>query len=269
MPRVGLDTGFPVSNPLAPLHADPVARAIGPGANRNRPRWVQLGWPQILRLLNHDSVAAHLTRRRCATCRPKATGHLAARRPRACPVVSPHRSRLRVAPRPSSAPAGLRLPRHPRVAQARSDPTPAPVSRDVRRLVVAPVLPKESDSPVRGGREHCPCSDSALASWSGVGWAEAPLLTAPVGVRSPERASVNTAHNPWSRGIFEFTGLSPKLSRYPQDFFGRPPVAHRSCTTMCTVSSDVSGPVDCIRRSERVQWGAMTNQPVAAIIIIP
>ena len=32
MPRFGLDTGLPASNPLAPLHADPVARAIGPGA---------------------------------------------------------------------------------------------------------------------------------------------------------------------------------------------------------------------------------------------
>ena len=48
---------FPGLEPLAPLHADPVARALGPGAMRNRPRWVQLGWPQFLRLLNHDSVA--------------------------------------------------------------------------------------------------------------------------------------------------------------------------------------------------------------------
>jgi hypothetical protein len=56
----------------------------------------------------------------------------------------------------------------------------------------------------------------------------------PVGVRSPERGSVNTRKNSWSRGIFKFTGLSPELSRYPQVSYGRPPVAHRSCTAMCT-----------------------------------
>jgi hypothetical protein len=37
---------------------------------------------------------------------------------------------------------------------------------------------------------------------------------------------------------------------------------------MCTASSGF-GLVDCIRRSERVQWGAMTDDRVAAIIIIP
>jgi hypothetical protein len=43
-------TGRPVGGPLSPFHADPVARAIGPGANRNRPHGGQLGWPQIRRL---------------------------------------------------------------------------------------------------------------------------------------------------------------------------------------------------------------------------
>ena len=33
----GTGSGFPLPTPLSPIHADPVARAIGPGANRNRP----------------------------------------------------------------------------------------------------------------------------------------------------------------------------------------------------------------------------------------
>ena len=37
MPRFGTGSGFPLPTPLSPIHADPVARAIGPGANRNRP----------------------------------------------------------------------------------------------------------------------------------------------------------------------------------------------------------------------------------------
>ena len=87
----GLDTGFPAPNPLAPFHADPVARALGPGANRNRPRWVQLGWPQILRLLTTTPLPTPHPK---VTCHPPPEGDRspAARRPRACPVVSPHRS---------------------------------------------------------------------------------------------------------------------------------------------------------------------------------
>lgn len=45
---------------------------------------------------------------------------------------------------------------HPKVSASSVYPTPAPVSRDGRRLVVAADLPRESDSSVRGGREHCP-----------------------------------------------------------------------------------------------------------------
>ncbi len=164
MPRFGLDTGFPAPNPLAPLHADPVARAIGPGANRNRPRWVQLGWPQILRLLTTTPLPAPHPK---VTCHPPPEGDRSptARRRRACPVVSPHRSPAAGCPVPVERSSRSPFPDVTRRwPQARSDPTPAPVSRDVRRLAVAPVLPKESDSPVRGGREHCPCSDSALAS---------------------------------------------------------------------------------------------------------
>ena len=95
------------------------------------------------------------------------------------------------------------------------------------------------------------------------GLGRSPLLTAPVGVRSPERASVNTPDNPWSRGIFEFTGLSPKLSPYPQDFFRRPLVAHRSCTATCTVPSRrssetsrlVQPPSFSYERCRRVRYG--------------
>lgn len=99
------------------------------------------------------------------------------------------------------------------------------------------------------------------------GLGRSPLLTAPVGVRSPERASVNTPDNPWSRALSKNTGLSPELSRYPQDSFRRPPVAHRSCTAMCTALRR-SRPAHCIRGPNRVQWCPMTNHPDAAIIII-
>jgi hypothetical protein len=37
---------------------------------------------------------------------------------------------------------------------------------------------------------------------------------------------------------------------------------------MCTAPSGF-GLIDCIRRPERVQWGPMTDDRVAAIIIIP
>jgi hypothetical protein len=266
MPRNGLDTGFPASNPLAPLHADPVARALGPGANRNRPRWVQLGWPQILRLLTTTPLLAR---------HPKATGHPppegdrspAARRHRACSVVSPHRSPAAGFP----------------VSVERSSRPPSPTSPEggrrpglTRRPPRSPVT--FADSPLLPSSRRSPTARSEVA----VNTVRAPIPLSlreavragpkppphrSVGVRSPERASVNTAHNPRSRGIFEFTGLSPKLSCYPQVSFCRPPVAHRSCTTMCTVRRG-SGPGDCIRGSKRVQWGPMTNHPVAAIIII-
>ncbi len=163
---------FPGLEPEAPLHADPVARALGPGARQSRPRWVQLGWPQFLRLLYHDAVATPRPRAECS-CRPKAPGRLPPEGDELARSSRRTARRRRVAPKSSNVPAGLRLPRHPKVQRARSDPTPAPVSRDGRRLVVAPVLPRESGSPVRGGREHCPCSDP-LRLVSGVGWAEAP-----------------------------------------------------------------------------------------------
>lgn len=225
-----------------------------------------MGWPQFLRLLNHDSVARTSPE---SDAPPAARRQQVASHPRVASVLGRLAAPLfgSSCPVPSNAPAGLRRLATRRWPQARSDPTSAPVSRGVRRLVVALGLPRESDSPVRGGREHCPCSVSASPR-ERCGLGRSPLLTAPVGVRSPERASVNTAHNPWSRGIFKFTGLSPKLSRYPQDFFRRPPVAHRSCTTMCTARQALRC-ADCIRAPNRVQWSPMTNERVAAIIIIP
>ena len=266
MPRFGLDTGFPAPNPSAPLHADPVAQALGPGANRNRPRWVQLGWPQILRLLTTTPLPTPHPK---VTCHPPPEGDRspAARRPRACPVVSPHRSPA----------AGFPVP------VERSSRSPSPTSPEGGRRPGLTRRPPRSpatfaDSSLLPSSRRSPTARSEVA----VNTVRAPIPLSPprrcglgrsppphrsVGVRSPERASVNTAQNPRSRGIFEFTGLSPKLSRYPQDLLHRPLVAHRSCTTMCTARRR-SGPVDCIRGSKRVQWGTMSNQPVAAIIII-
>lgn len=108
----------------------------------------------------------HITRGRCTTCCPKAPGHLPPEGGRRARSSRRTARRHRVAPlrRALQQVSVARVTRG--WPQARSDPTSAPVSRDVCRLVVAPGLPKESDSPVRGGREHCPCSDSALASWT-------------------------------------------------------------------------------------------------------
>ncbi len=257
---------FPGLEPVAPLHADPVARALGPGANRNRPRWVQLGWPQILRLLTTTPLPTPHPK---VTCHPPPEGDRSpgARRPRACPVVSPHRSPAAGCPVPSerssrppfpTSPEGGRRPgltrRPPRSPATFADSSLPPSSR---RSPAA-----RSEVAVNTVRAPTPLS-LREAVWAG----PKPPPHRSVGVRSPERASVNTAHNPRSRGIFEFTGLSPELSRYPQDSFRRPPVAHRSCTTMCTVRRHC-GAVDCIRWPKRVQWGPMTNTPVAAIIII-
>ncbi len=103
MPLFGSGTGFPLPNPLSPIHADPVARAIGPGANRNRPHRGQLGWPQIRRLRTIAPLPASDLRR------------LRTRLP------------LRHAP---SAPEGLpdtpqRIPVSDGYPSARSDPTPS------------------------------------------------------------------------------------------------------------------------------------------------
>ena len=78
MPLFGSGTGCPLPNPLSPIHADPVARAIGPGANRNRPHRGQLGWPQIRRLRTIAPLPAEGLRlqrarlpRRLAPCAPE------------------------------------------------------------------------------------------------------------------------------------------------------------------------------------------------------
>lgn len=200
-----------------------------------------MGWPQFLRLLDHNSVAGTppegvvppVARRR------EVTGH---------PRVTSVPGRLADASAGRGLPRARRTPQQVSVSsvtrrwpQARSDPTSAPVSRDGRRLVVAPDLPRESGSScevaVNTVRAPIP-----LSSRERCGLGRSPLLTAPVDVRSPERTSVKTPENPWSRGTFKFTGLSPKLSRYPQDSCCHPPVAHCSCTAMCTASPPIVAP---------------------------
>jgi hypothetical protein len=211
MPLFGSGDGCPPPNPLSPIHADPVARAIGPGANRNRPHRGQLGWPQI---------------RRLRTIAPLPAADLRLLRTR---------SPLRHVP---GAPEGSpdtpqRIPVSDGYPSARSDPTPSQLP--------AP----DADSPLPSDNFRCPrtrlemagepvLSRSRFHVVCGVGWtpdrSRGPLLTAPVRMRCSERCSVKTLQNTRSRGIFEFTGLSPKLSRYPQDSFRRPRDPHRSCT---------------------------------------
>lgn len=250
MPRVGLDTGCPVSNP------------------RHRFTLTRLPEPSVLAPLEPTSLSPVGVAPVPSAPQPRLRCPSVARRRRACPVVSPYRSpaagcpvpleRSSRPPSPTSPEGGRRsglTRRPPRSPEAFADSSSLPASRrsPTARSEVA-MNTVRAPNPL-SPREQC-------------GLGRSPLLTAPVGVRCPERGSVKTSDNPWSRGIFEFTGLSPKLSRYPQDSCRRPPVAHRSCTAMCTVRH-ASRPADCIRPPKRVQWRAMTNDPVAAIIIIP
>ena len=50
-------------------------------------------------------------------------------------------------------------------------------------------------------------------------------------LRSPVRGIPCRTHHPRSRGIFEFTGFSPELSRYPQETLVHPPFMHRVAHT--------------------------------------
>jgi hypothetical protein len=115
MPRVGLDTGFPASNPWHrfTLTRLPEPSVLAPiGTDLAESSW---GGPRSF----GSSTTTPLPTRR-----PKAPCHLApegVRSPttrgwRACPIVSPNVRWRRVAPCPSNAPAGPRLPRHPKVA---------------------------------------------------------------------------------------------------------------------------------------------------------
>lgn len=213
MPRFESDSGFPVSHPSAPFTP---TRSPEPSVwYRSEPSSLSPVGVVPVPPAPHHCLAAPR--------HPKVSAN---------PIASPDR------PRPS-CPERKRSSRSPsptvtrRRRQARSDPTPSPVSRFGRRLVVAASLPKESDSPVRGGREHCPCPDSA-GPRERCGLGRSPLLTAPVGLRFPERASVKRPRNPRSTALSKNTGLSPELLRYPQESCRRPRVAHRSCTRSCT-----------------------------------
>ncbi len=218
MPLFGSGTGCPLPTPLSPIHADPVARAIGPGANRNRPHRGQLGWPQIRRLRTIAPLPAADLRR------------LRARLPRRHAPCAPEE--------PPDTPQQVSV--SDGYPSARSDPTPSQLP--------AP----DADSPSPPDNSRCPrtrlrwpvnlsCSDPAgrrRAAWAGRSTeVERPLLTAPVRLRCSERCSVNTLENPRSRGIFQLTGLSPKLSVYPQDSPRRPRDPHRSCTGNPTTRS--------------------------------
>ena len=145
-------------------------------------------------------------------------------------------------PVPSVAPADLRL-RRPPEGDRRPGLTrrPPPVSRwrsPTRRCRRPPKGPTaRSEVAVNTVQVPIPLSPRERC-----GLGRSPLLTAPVGVRSPERGSVKTLQNPWSTPLSKNTGLSTKLLRYPQVSLRRPLVAHRSCTPMCTGLDTFSAP---------------------------
>ena len=164
------------------------------------------------------------------------------------PVASPARPRATPKDHPDT-------PQQVSVADGypstRSDPTPSqlpapdadsPLPQEDLRL-------PRTRSEMAG--EHCP-APIPLCVVNDVGWTPTnrnPLLTAPVRMRCSERCSVFTPQKPRSRGISKVTGLSPKLSRYPQELCRHPRDAHRSCTGKRTASSAPSTPdVDSGRR---------------------
>ena len=249
MPRVGLDTGLPVSNPW------------------HRFTLTRLPEPSVLAPLEPTSLSPVGVAPVPSAPQPQLRCPPTARRRPANPIASPQHPSATSSPVPPNAPAGPRFRRPPEGGR-RPGLTRLPLRSPV--AVADPSLPPASRRSPTARSEVAVNTVRApipLSPRERCGLGRSPLLTAPVGVRSPERASVNTPDNPWSRGIFEFTGLSPKLSCYPQDFFRRPLVAHRSCTTMCTDRRALRR-TDCIRAPNGVQWSPMTNQPVAAIIII-
>jgi hypothetical protein len=77
-----------------------------------------------------------------------------------------------------------------------------------------------------------PCTDSADASWIRAVLRRLPegtrqtQLRSRLALRFPVRRTSWWAHSPRSRAIFEFTGLSTKLSRYPQRHAIHPPFMH-------------------------------------------
>ncbi len=159
-----------------------------------------------------------------ATCVSRGPGRLAGT-PRAIPKDHPNT--------PQQVPVADGCP------STRSDPTPSQSPAPDADSPSPPVdlrLPR-ARSEMAG--ELCP-APSPLCVVSDVGWTSTnrnPLLIAPVRMRCSERCSVKTPQNPRSRGIFKITGLSPKVSRYPQESCRHPPDAHRSCTGKRTVAA--------------------------------
>lgn len=234
-----------------------------------------MGWPQFLRLLDHDSVAhtapegaaPSVARKRQITHHPKVASVLV---------------RLAVASAGGGLPRGPRAPQQVAVShvtrrwpQARSDLTPAPVSRDGRRLVVAPDLPRESGSSVRGGCEHCPHSDPACASWAV--WAGPKPPPHRPGRRALSGTNISKdAGKLLVKGYFQIHRVIPETFSLPPGFLPSstrcPLFMHSDVHSVVAVANPISPPIPpphCIRRPNRVQWSPMSNHPVAAIIVIP
>ena len=156
MPLFGSGNGFPLPNPLSPIHADPVARAIGPGANRNRPHRGQLGWPQIRRL----RTIAPLPQPTCVACVPGRLADTSRAPPKGCPT------------RPSGSPSPTVTRRLGLTRRLRSCLLRTPTPR----------CPRLPENPVEMAGEpvlsQLRCASSAV--WAGPPTeVEGPLLTAP------------------------------------------------------------------------------------------
>ncbi len=196
MPLFGLDTGCPASTPR---HRFTLTRLPEPSV------LVPIGTDLAESSWGGPSSFGSSPRLRCppqpeSWCEPDRLADVPSTP--GCPVAS-------------NASAGLRLLRPPEGARRPGltrRPPRSPVtfadsssSRPTRRSSVT-----RSEVAVNTVRAPTPLSPREQC-----GLGRSPLLTAPVGVRSPERASVNTPQNPWSRGISKNTGLSPKLSLLP------------------------------------------------------
>ena len=226
MSRVGLDTGFPASNPW------------------HRFTLTRLPEPSVLAPIGTELAES-------SWGGPSSFGSSTT-----TPLPTPH---PKVTPHPPSEDGGSPGARRRQVCPVAS--TLAPVSRGVRRLVVALDLPKEFDSPVRGGREHCPCPDPAAlprAAWAG---------PKPPPHRSGRRALSGTiiskdAVKPLVKRYFEIHRVIPETFSLPPGFRPSstrfPPFMHSDVHSAAPIVTrglhPVAEPGSMVRDDERTSW---------------
>lgn len=200
---------------LSPFHADPVSRAIRSWCQSEPSSRRPVGVAPDPSALHHCPVSV---------LRPE--GRHSVRSPRRL---------VRFPERPCRSPWPL-APR--RDHATRLDLTPRPVARIRCRLSVVRVSPEGAVRTRSEVAVNSVLSEPAV-SRERCGSSRGSVLTAPVGMRSPEQGPVKTRRYQWSRGFPKDTGLSPNLFCYPQFCLGCPRVAHRSCTPMSTCCTRV------------------------------